>query len=115
MKTVYFPLRDARFLSDVALEAQRARDRFPNSRNLLAALTEEVGELAQALLDRDRGEACDADVFKEAIQVAAVALRIALEGDTSLPSYVPPLLDTASGRWAFGVPESSVYGDEFPF
>lgn len=53
------------------------------------------------MLDRQRGEASDVDVFTEAVQVAAMALRVALEGDLSLPSYAPPVLDVASGRWGF--------------
>lgn len=101
MKTVYVPLRTARFLSDVALEAASAKDKFPGARNQLAALTEEVGELATALLERQRGEASDADVFTEAVQVAAMALRVALEGDWSMLCYTPPALDAASGRWSF--------------
>lgn len=48
------------------------------ARNLdVAALTEEVGEPAQALLQRQG----DARVCNEALQVACVALRIAEEGD----------------------------------
>lgn len=59
--------------------AEVSRTKFPGNRFLLAALTEEVGELAQALLQKsDR-----AAVVKEALQVAAVAIRIAEEGDAS--------------------------------
>jgi NTP pyrophosphatase (non-canonical NTP hydrolase) len=62
-----------------ALQAEtlRARTKFPGSRFLLAALSEEVGELAQAMLRRRPS----AEVRAEAIQVAVVALRIAEEGD----------------------------------
>ena len=59
-------------------EVVRARSKFPGNRHKLAALQEECGELARAMLQR-RG----ADIFKEAIQVASTALRIAEEGDSA--------------------------------
>lgn len=63
----------------ISAEVARAREKFPGNRLLLAALTEEVGELAKAMLqDRPREE-----IRKEAIQVAAVAVRIIEEGDAS--------------------------------
>ena len=63
----------------LAAEISRARAKFPGNRHMLAALTEEVGELAQALLQgKARGEIC-----KEALQVACVALRLYEEGDAS--------------------------------
>ena len=67
--------------SITALQEQvlRGRRKFPANRLMLAALAEEVGELARALLQRKaRG-----DVESEAIQVAAVAMRIFEEGDAS--------------------------------
>ena len=63
--------------SDLAEEVMRARQKFPGRRFLLAALTEEVGELAKAYLQREGDEA----VRKEALQVACVAMRIYEEGD----------------------------------
>lgn len=63
-------------LHAVAAEVTRARTKFPGGRYLLAALTEEVGELAQALL---QGKPKD-EIEKEAIQVACVAIRIIEEG-----------------------------------
>lgn len=66
-------------VSDIAEEVMRARDKFPGNRFLLAALTEEVGELAKAMLQkRPRAE-----VIREAEQVAAVAIRIIEEGDST--------------------------------
>lgn len=64
-----------------ALQAEivKARLKFPGNRFLLAALTEEVGELAKALLQK-KGEDV---IVREAIQVACVALRIVEEGDGS--------------------------------
>lgn len=60
-------------------EVTRARAKFPGNRHLLAALTEEVGELAQAML---QGKPT-AEIQREALQVACVALRIFEEGDAS--------------------------------
>lgn len=66
-------------IADLIGEVGRARGLFPSPAGLLAALTEEVGELAKAILDESPER-----VRAEAIQVAAVALRIAAEGDPSL-------------------------------
>jgi NTP pyrophosphatase (non-canonical NTP hydrolase) len=64
---------------DINRELIRARTKFPGNRFLLAALTEEAGELAKALLQkRPRSE-----VQAEAVQVAAMAIRIIEEGDAS--------------------------------
>jgi len=63
---------------DIAEEVLRARKKFPGNRFLLAALTEEVGELARATLQRK-----PENIIKEAIQVAAVAIRIIEEGDSA--------------------------------
>jgi NTP pyrophosphatase (non-canonical NTP hydrolase) len=63
----------------IGAEVMRARIKFPGNRFLLAALTEEVGELAQAMLQRAPKD----EIEKEAIQVAAVAIRILEEGDAS--------------------------------
>lgn len=63
----------------VIAEVLNARTKFPGNKHLLAALTEEVGELAQAMLqDRPHDE-----IEREAIQVAAVAVRIIEEGDSA--------------------------------
>lgn len=53
--------------------------KFPPPNPNLIALVEEVGEVAKALLDES-----PLRVKEEAIQVAAVALRIVLEGDPTL-------------------------------
>lgn len=67
------------FLSDVSAEVLRAREKFPDASKSMTALTEEVGELAKALLDES-----DKRVYEEAVQVAVMALRVATEGDRSL-------------------------------
>lgn len=65
-------------LAMIAAEVQRGRKKFPGRRFLLAALAEEVGELAEAMADGRHAEA-----KREAIQCAAVAVRIAEEGDAT--------------------------------
>ncbi len=68
---------DVAFLRDVAAEVVRAREQWPGRRHLITALMEEVGELAKALLDCEGTER----VRAEAIQVAGLAMRIAVEGE----------------------------------
>lgn len=62
-------------------EVRRARGMFPGRNLNFAALIEEVGELANALIEVGRGKASDHDVHKEAVQVAAMAIRLMEEGD----------------------------------
>lgn len=70
-------LRD--FLANVEEELARAVAKFPQPNASLAALTEEVGELAKAMMEEPRDR-----VWKEAVQVAAMAARCAIEGDPTL-------------------------------
>jgi hypothetical protein len=63
-------------------ELARARSKFPGNRYLLAALVEEVGELGEAMISGTKSE-----IYKEAIQCACVAVRIAEEGDATV--YTP--------------------------
>lgn len=70
------------FFMDVATELLKARDKFPSSLACTVALTEEVGELAKAMLDESPER-----IYHEAVQVAAMAVRCALEGDPSLDLY----------------------------
>lgn len=73
------------FFELAAAELAVARHKFPTPNPTLAALTEEVGELAKALLHISEGKSGDwNNVIGEAKQVAALAARIALEGDASL-------------------------------
>lgn len=67
---------------EIVDEVIRARSMFPQPNALLAALMEEVGELAEALLEKDTDE-----IRKEAVQVAAMAIRIATEGDPTLDTH----------------------------
>lgn len=65
-------------------EIEHSRAKFPGNEHKLAALMEEVGELANALLEgRPRS------VQAEALQVACVAIRIFEEGDSDFPFSVP--------------------------
>ncbi len=81
---------DEDFFDDVAAEVNRARALFPSSNLVMAALTEEVGELAQALLKVAAGKWDKSRIVEEAIQVAAMACRVAVEGDPSFTSYKEP-------------------------
>lgn len=70
------------FLGDVRSEVKRARKKFPESKNNFAALVEEVGELAKEFLEKGSRQRR----YEEAVQVACVALRCALEGDPAILS-----------------------------
>ena len=70
------------FLSDVRAELARARIKFPGNRIVTVALAEEFGELCKAALDEP---ACN--VRNEAVQTAAMAARLALDGDSSLAAW----------------------------
>lgn len=66
-------------LRGISAETKRARKKFPGNRHILAALTEEAGELAQAILQKKDKK----NINKEAFQVAAMAVRIIEEGDSA--------------------------------
>lgn len=76
-------------VGDALREAAGARAKFPGNRHMVAATGEEFGELCNALLEHDRGAKTAADVYAEAIQLAAMALRIAAEGSLEFPKYRP--------------------------
>jgi len=69
-------------LYDLQTEVRRARKKFPANDVLMVALTEEVGELARALLEESPER-----IYEEAIQVACVAIRIATEGDCTVDEW----------------------------
>lgn len=77
--------RSIMFDADVSAELARARAKFPGNTLQLAALSEEVGELAKALLDHRSGKGTAEEVYAEAVQVAAMACRVAVEGDSTFP------------------------------
>lgn len=70
------------FFDEVLAEYERARAKFPNNDGefvTLAALTEEVGELNQAVLQlryEPHKSKTEADVRKEAAQVCVMVLRL---------------------------------------
>jgi hypothetical protein len=69
--------REEAFLAAVLVELKRAREKHPGGKHLCVALGEEVGELHRAHLD-DEGQD---RIYEEAVQVAVVAARIAIDGD----------------------------------
>lgn len=69
-----------KFLLEVAKENERAREKHPLGENLDTALMEEVGELAEALLKIRESGWSPQEAYKEAVQVASTAMRIAVEG-----------------------------------
>ena len=73
---------EALFLSQVADELHRARAKHPGDNATLAALVKEVGELSQAMIDHDARHVRD-----EAVQVAAMAMRLILDGDYWMNAY----------------------------
>lgn len=70
------------FMDYIKLEVLRARVLFPHCHGVLAALTEETGEVAKAYLGESRHR-----IMKESIQCAAMAIRVALEGDPTMDEY----------------------------
>lgn len=76
---------DIHFAVKAVKEARRAKTLFPAPNPNMAALTEEVGELSKALLQIGcEGKSDWSTVYNEAMQVAAMAVRIATEGDPTL-------------------------------
>ncbi|MCP4318227.1 MAG: hypothetical protein GY789_19985 [Hyphomicrobiales bacterium] len=69
-------------LKEIRLELARARTKFPGDNVTMLALMEEVGELAKATFEEPR-----ADVRKEAIQVAVMAIRVVLDGDSTIKEW----------------------------
>lgn len=89
-----------RALNSVREEIQRARSKFPGNRHTLAALSEEMMELHQAILS---GRPLD-DVLCEAKQVACVAIRLMTEGDADFPEVFEPITPEADNLTPAAVP-----------
>jgi len=70
---------------DIKEELVKARNKFPDNSVQNTALVEEVGELSQALLDHkfNNVSVTNLDVYREAVQVAAMAIRVGVDGDSS--------------------------------
>lgn len=75
---------DERIAYSIDGELMGAKAKFPTNEFLLPALVEEVGELAKAMMEHTRGTGEAQRVFDEAIQVAAMAIRIAEEGSSEM-------------------------------
>ena len=76
---VEFITDESLFLRCVLEEVHRAREKDPSCNGLMCALTEGVGEGAKAIID----DPWDT-VFQDCVQVATLALRVAIEGDPTL-------------------------------
>lgn len=106
-----YPEPVRRLVADIMQEHARALTKSPSSSGSMVALTEEAGELAEALTGylvaltahqgrlartllhrrpNDGGDATWAQVRAEAVQVAVMAMRVALEGDPSLQAVPAP-------------------------
>lgn len=70
------------FIDAVRAELTRARTKFPGRPLTTIALMEEVGELAKATIDESQDR-----VYDEAVQVAVMAIRCAIDGDESADAY----------------------------
>ena len=82
--------QDLDFLYDMKSETINARSKFSNV-DLALALTEEFGEIIKALLDqKQKKRGTSSDIYNECVQAAAMAMRLATEGDPNFPDYVPP-------------------------
>ncbi len=75
-------------------ELKSAREAFPDKTHMLCALVEEVGELAQALMQHDRRQGTSVqEILREAVQVASMAIRVAVEGDDNFLYEFPIVED----------------------
>lgn len=90
--------RHEKFYKEMDLERISAKIKHPTNEHLLPALTEEVGELAHALLQIKESGADCSNVYKEAIQVATLAMRIAT---TDLPEFNYKYADGAQRSFNF--------------
>lgn len=69
-------------LEEIRVELGRARRKFPGDDVTMLALMEEVGELAKATFEEP-----SVNVRSEAVQVAVMAIRVALDGDGTLTAW----------------------------
>ncbi len=79
-------------------ELDAARGEYPDGQHALAALLEEAGKLARGLIKHDRAqEVAIQEVLRRAVTTAAMAIRIATEGDDNF-KYVFPAVEEALPR-----------------
>jgi NTP pyrophosphatase (non-canonical NTP hydrolase) len=75
-------------------ELVAARGAFPGTTHMLAALVEEVGEVAQAMMHHDLKQGTSVhEVLREAVQVGCMAVRLAVEGDDNFLYSFPVVED----------------------
>jgi NTP pyrophosphatase (non-canonical NTP hydrolase) len=83
-------------------ELKAAREAFPGKTHMLCALVEEVGEVAKAMMEHDRKEGTSVQqVLREAVQVASMAIRLAVEGDDNF-LYEFPIVEDELPRGPMG-------------
>jgi len=71
-------------------ELDAARGTYPDPQHALAALMEEAGKLARGLISHDRQqEVVVQEVLRRAVTTAAMAIRIATEGDDNFAYAFP--------------------------
>lgn len=73
----------------IADELAKARKKFPGNKHQLAAFNEEAGELTRAMLEYEYEQAAQRDIVKEAVQSAAMAIRVAVEGSAEMKYSYP--------------------------
>lgn len=69
-------------LDEVVQELVRARSKFPGDNVTTLAMVEEVGELCKATFSESRQR-----VREEAIQTIVMAIRVVLDGDSTLDAW----------------------------
>ena len=79
---------DGKMIRAVRGELTQHREAFPNTHYLMAGLVEATGDLMKALIQQQIGNRQPAEVFHEAVKVAALAVRMGTEGDPDFP-YEP--------------------------
>lgn len=84
---------EERFLEDVRLELGHAREKFPGNKHQATAMAEEAGEVMKALLENTYETGDPEPVYWECVQTAAMALRVAIEGDHSFPYELAQVRD----------------------
>src|SRR5688572_30668858 len=105
----------ATIAEDIDAEIRRARQKFPDTRMLVTALSEEYGEAIREILNHyhhheqgQRGESQDTEdprvmvnkARKELIQCAAMCIRLYMDGDPShhFPGNQEPVPKRLVGR-----------------
>lgn len=73
---------EQKLVGEIVAELNFARTKFPGNNVTMLALMEEVGELAKASFEEPT-----ANVRKEAVQVAVMAIRMILDGDHTIEPW----------------------------